>query len=105
MSVYAHRRYTFSLDQPWPGKSRDRVISVIARFCEDFTWYRSPVVDEDRIQFEITVDARDQWWVHYRAMKLAEACFLALRKGRQHIPEPAWEDAEGPVRAEAAPGP
>jgi hypothetical protein len=103
--MYTHRRYTFELAQPWPGKSRDRVMSIIASKCDELGWFRLPAVAEDHIKIEITVDARDQWWVHHRAMKLAEACFLAMRMGRQHIPEPQWEDAEGPVRAEAAPGP
>ena len=44
-----------------------------------------------RLSFSFTVSARDQWWAHRRAMRLAEACCVTIGLGVRKVPEPMWE--------------
>jgi len=58
---------------------------MLAYWCEREWWYTQPTVSDRAFSF--TVSARDQWFCHNRAMRLAGYCCLQLRLG---IPEPVW---------------
>ena len=91
-----HRRYYFE----HPGEMKtghSKVLAVLQHHCETSWWYNEPVVEGqpfDRLSFAFTVSARDQWWAHRRAMRLAEACYRSLMLGPKSIPEPMWEVLE-----------
>jgi hypothetical protein len=70
------------------------VLAVLQHACEAHWWYNEPTVEGQpfsRLSFAFNVSARDQWWVHRRAMKLAVDCYRALTLGARHVPEPMWE--------------
>lgn len=96
----AHRRYTFTSEQPWPEGSGPKIAAVLERECERRWWFRDAQVDEAVPAFAISVSANDQWAVHRRAMKLAELCYLAARIPRGQVPVPVWEDTAAPVPSE-----
>jgi hypothetical protein len=70
---------------------------VLQHACETYWWYNEPAVEGEpfsKLSFSFTVSARDQWWAHKRAMKLAINCYLALGYGEHAVPEPMWESLE-----------
>lgn len=88
-----HRRYYFEDPGEWTT-GHDQVMTVLQRACEVCWWFNEPRVEGqpfDRLSFSFTVSARDQWWVHRRAMRLAKDCYIALGKGERKVPEPMWE--------------
>lgn|SRR5678815_115574 len=88
-----HRRYTFT-----PGKLAveddfETVRIILNRRCKQYWWFNDPELNGEALgimSFSFTVSARDQWWCHRRAMKLAGACYLALGLSEARIPEPTW---------------
>lgn len=88
-----HRRYTFHDEAP-RQEGHEKVQSVLQHACETNWWFNEPEVfgkDDGRLTFSVTVSARDQWFVHVRAMQLAGTVYRALGLGPRHIPEPLWE--------------
>ena len=89
----SHRRYYFEL----PGEmtaGHSKVMNALQHACETDWWYNDPQVEGQeyqRLSFSFTVSARDQWWAHRRAMRLAEACCVAIGLSVRKVPEPMWE--------------
>jgi hypothetical protein len=90
-----HRRYWFVHPGQSPSpEAHSKTLEIMQRWCEKYWWYNEPKTEGepfDRFSFSFTVTARDQWWVHRRAMKLAEACYYALGVPPSKIPDPLWE--------------
>jgi hypothetical protein len=89
-----HRRYEFTVPGPWEHpEGHDTVNVILQRRCKQYWWYNDPQVTGEALgilSFSFTVSARDQWWCHGRAMKLAGACFLALGLPETRVPDPVW---------------
>src|SRR5262245_2390524 len=90
-----HRRYFFVHQGATPTpEAHSKTLEIMRHWCERYWWYNEPRVDGEALNtfsFSFTVSARDQWWVHRRAMNLAEACYYAIGLGPSKIPEPFWE--------------
>lgn len=89
-----HRRYYFEQPGEWTAGGYATILGVLRHACETCWWFNEPKVEGepfDRLSFSFTVSARDQWWAHRRAMKLANDCFMALGLSKKNIPEPMWE--------------
>lgn len=70
------------------------VAYVLDRACALNWWYDDPQVEGEafnRLTFSFTVQARDRWWAHRRAMRLAVDCYYSMGMGEKHVPEPTWE--------------
>jgi hypothetical protein len=90
-----HRRYCFSHPGEWsrPG-SHAKILEILQGACEHRWWYRDPSVDGEafnRLSMCFTVSARDQWWCHRRAMKLAVDAYYAVGLAEPDLPTPEWE--------------
>lgn len=93
----SHRRYYFEDPGQWTPESYNQVLAVLQHACEVCWWFNEPEVygqDYERLCFSFTVSARDQWWAHKRAMKLAGDCYVALGKWDGIVPTPMWEALE-----------
>ena len=92
-----HRRYVFEYPKPWTGGGYDLVRSTLLHACERFWWFNEPEVQGEpfgRLIFGFTVSARDQWWAHKRAMKLATDCYYTVGMTEKDVPQPMWESLE-----------
>ena len=91
-----HRRYYFEHpEEITTGHSK--VLAMLQHACETDWWYNDPKVEGqpfNRLSFSFTVSARDQWWAHRRAMRLAEACCVTIGLSVRKVPEPMWESLE-----------
>jgi hypothetical protein len=91
-----HRRYYFEHpEEITTGHSK--VMNMLQHACETDWWYNEPTVEGqpfNRLSFSFTVSARDQWWAHRRAMRLAEACYVSMGMSVRKVPEPMWESLE-----------
>jgi hypothetical protein len=93
----AHRRYYFDHPGEWTAANHDKVLAVLQHACEVCWWFNEPEVtgqDQQCLRFCFTVSARDQWFAHKRAMRLALDCYQALGLWEKHIPTPMWETLE-----------
>lgn len=94
-----HRRYYFAEPGPWEHGGHEKVLTYLRQECEQHWWFNEPTVEGapyNRLSFSFTVSGRDQWWVHVRAMKLAEDVYWhVLSRPKARIPTPAWETLEG----------
>lgn len=88
-----YRRYNFL--HPGPRDTgHDQVVRILTAACLHHHWYRDPSVEGlpfGRLSFSFTVAARDQWWAHQRALKLAVDCYYAMGLSEHDVPEPDWE--------------
>jgi hypothetical protein len=88
-----HRRYSFLYpDQMLEG--HEVVLQILQVACEQFWWYQDPHVEGlpfGRLGFSFTVSARDRWWAHRRALKLAQDCTYAIGLLDKDVPYPDWE--------------
>lgn len=87
-----HRRYTFQ-DPGERSEGHEAVLQVLEKACARDWWYHDPEVSGqpfNRLAFSFTVRARDRWWAHRRAMRLAVDCYYALGLGERHVPMPEW---------------
>lgn len=88
------RRYTFAYDGVWAHEEGwDTVEAVLERRCGRHWWYRDPVVEGEpfqRLIFHVTVSARDKWFCHTRAMRLAGVVFMAMSLSPRLVPTPTW---------------
>lgn len=92
-----HRRYYFHPPGAWTYGGHARVKEKLEQACERHWWFDDPVVEGEPfgvLSFEFTASARDQWWCHSRAMKLAVDCFYVLGFDEQTVPVPVWETLE-----------
>lgn len=86
-----HRRYTFQHQGPWEAGGHHLVLAKLQQAVETRWWFEEPAVEGEafnRLIFTFTVTARDRWWAHRRAMRLAEDCCYAIK---MPVPEPVWE--------------
>lgn len=93
----SHRRYYYDHPGTWTTADYTKVQAVLQHACEACWWFNEPEVygqEYGRLSFAFTVSARDQWWAHKRAMKLAGECYLALGKWEGAVPTPMWEALE-----------
>lgn len=91
--VTTHRRYSF-VHPDSKDTGHDTALQVLQRACEQYWWYREPVVEGlpfARLVFSFTVSGRDQWWTHHRALKLATDVYYALGMNETDVPDPEWE--------------
>jgi hypothetical protein len=91
-----HRRYYFEHPKEIT-EGHDAVLRILRHACEACWWFNEPEVvgkGYNRLAFSFTVSARDQWWAHKRAMKLAGECYLALGGWEGSVPTPLWETLE-----------
>lgn len=87
-----HRRYSFVHREPQDGHAV--VLGILQAACKAYWWYQEPHVEGqpfNRLSFSFTVQARDRWWAHRRAMRLAVDCYYALGMRESDVPEPDWE--------------
>jgi len=87
-----HRRYSFVY--PLPHGGHDVVLQILQTACNQYWWFRDPRVEGqpyNRLSFSFTASARDKWFTHHRAMRLALDCFYALGMREADVPEPIWE--------------
>lgn len=87
-----HRRYSFQKRELPRG--HDDVRRILETACERYWWYRDPEVEGGPfgwLVFTFTVSARDQWFAHTRAMRLATDCYYAIGLTEKDVPEPVWE--------------
>lgn len=93
-----HRRYYFSEPREWTAGGHEKVLVFLNHQCENVWWFNEPSVEGapyNRLSFSFTVSGRDQWWVHVRALRLAEEVYwYALSRPKARIPEPFWETLE-----------
>jgi len=92
-----HRRYVYEYPKPWTAGNYDLVRGTLQHACEKHWWYNEPEVSGEpfgRLVFAFTVSARDQWWAHKRAMKLAVDCFYTVGLTEKDVPQPMWESLE-----------
>lgn len=89
------RRYRFEHDGVWAhDEGHETVLTVLTRRCERWWWYADPVVEGQafrRLIFSFTVAGRDKWWCHRRAMRVAEAVYMAMSLSPKLVPVPTWE--------------
>lgn len=86
-----HRRYYFEVAKP---DGHDEVLRRLRHACETYWWYNEPDVsgqDFGVLALSFTVSARDQWWAHSRAMKLATTALMAVGVSLKDMPDPIWE--------------
>ena len=83
------RLYTFQASTGDP----ERALRFLEHQCGRFWWYQDPWVktQDPGISFGFTVAARDQWWCHVRAMKLATGVCEALRLSTAVLSVPVWK--------------
>lgn len=89
-----HRRYYFQHPGKWERGGHDQVLRLLNHACELHWWFNEPLVQGapfDLLQFEFTASARDQWFVHKRAMKLAVDVYYSLGLSEADVPAPMWE--------------
>lgn len=93
-----HRRYNYQYPKQWTESGRHAQIKqLLQHACEKYWWFNEPEVTGEPLgylSFSFTVSARDQWWCHRRAMRLATDCFYAIGMTEQDMPEPVWETLE-----------
>jgi hypothetical protein len=95
--VTCHRRYYFEHSGEWIEGNHDQILDILRHACEVYWWFNEPEVvgkNYGRLSFSFTVSARDQWWAHKRALKLATQCYLAIGKWEKDVPTPLWEPLE-----------
>lgn len=89
------RQYRFEHDGPWGhDEGHAEVLAVLQRRCDKYWWYTDPYVQGEafrRLVFGFTVTARDKWFCHTRAMRLAAAVYMSLSLSPKLIPTPTWE--------------
>lgn len=93
----SHRRYYWDDPGEWTSEDYNKVLGVLQHACEVHWWFNEPEVlgqGYGRLSFSFTVSARDQWWAHKRATRLATDCYRALGKWEKHVPVPMWEALE-----------
>lgn len=88
------RHYEFQC----PSGDPERILRALVYQCDQHKWYWDPWVGPTKlkeadpgISFGFTVAARDQWWCHSRAMKLAMVVCEVLRLSPHSLPVPHWE--------------
>src|SRR4030095_10572011 len=90
-----HRRYLFQHPGRWTDRYAYGIIQrVLEHGCQEHWWYDEPVVEGQPVQllmFSFTVRARDQWFAHKRALRLATDCYYALGMDEKQVPVPDWE--------------
>jgi hypothetical protein len=90
--VTTHRRYYFEKEPAAAG--HDVALRLLQHACETWWWFNEPEVTGlgfERLCFSFTVSARDQWWAHTRAMRLAEKVWQAVGVSPAQMPDPIWE--------------
>jgi hypothetical protein len=68
------------------------VKAILETACMRQWWYTDPMVEGEpynRMTFAFTVSARDQWWCHRRAIKLAARVCAVINM--KPMPEPIWQ--------------
>ena len=89
-----HRRYVFEHPKPWTTGNYDLIRRTLQHACERHWWFNEGEVQGEpygRLIIAFTVSARDQWWAHKRAMKLAIDCYYAAGMSEKDVPQPMWE--------------
>ena len=92
-----HRRYYFEHAGDWTAGDHAKVLGVLQHACEVCWWFNEPEVlgeQYGKLTFSFTVSARDQWWAHKRAVKLATDCYRVMGKWEKDVPVPMWEALE-----------
>lgn len=87
-----HRRYYFTYPGAWEGGRHLKVKAILETACMRHWWFTDPLVEGEpfnRMLFSFTVQARDQWFCHRRAMGLAERVCRVIKM--KPVPEPMWE--------------
>lgn len=82
-----YRKYIFTL---CVKTGHEQVSRHLAEACERHWWFAGPKVTGQGLgvlQLEIQVGGRDRWFVHKRAMELAEEALYGLGP----VPVPEWE--------------
>lgn len=79
-----------------PVEGAERALLALEYQCERYSWYTDPHVEtrDPGFSFGFTVAARDQWWCHSRAMKLAMAVCEVLQISPRTLPIPDWSSPE-----------
>ena len=87
-----HRKYEFAC----PSTELEQARLYLLAHCERFSWYEAPYVrpSEGGFSFGFTVHARDQWWCHQRAMRLATEVYEALQLSLADMSVPLWTAPE-----------
>ena len=93
-----HRRYYFIHPTPYDDEQgHAAVLAHLQEACERHWWFNEPKVTGlafGRLTFEFTSSARDQWWCHSRAMRLAGECYRKMGLKESQVPDPLWEPLE-----------
>ena len=86
------RHYEFQC----PSGDPERVLRFMEHMCQQRWWYTNPQVQtqDPGFSFGFTVAARDQWWCHARAMKLALGVCEVLQISPRTLPTPVWKSSE-----------
>jgi hypothetical protein len=72
------------------------MLRVLQHASEACWWFNEPKLEESdgRMSISFTVSARDQWWAHKRAMRLAIDVYYAAGLNEKDVPTPLWETLE-----------
>jgi len=79
-----------------PTGNPERALLALKHQCQQYPWYTNPHVEthDPGFSFGFTVAARDQWWCHSRAMKLALVVCEVLRISPSILSIPEWTSPE-----------
>jgi hypothetical protein len=92
-----HRRYLFQHPEPWTQTAAYPAIRRVLHRAGEYWWFNDLECVGEELELLVitfTVSARDQWFAHTRAMRLAIDCYYAAGLNEDSLPEPIWETLE-----------
>lgn len=87
-----HRRYVFQIKN---SSGHEKAKEILTSAVDQFHWYGEPEITGQPFGYlsvGFTVRARDQWWCHRRAMRLATDVWYAIGLTEKDLPSPIWEN-------------
>ena len=94
MTTSRHYVFQHPGDQAIPEGAHQTALEVLQGAQRQNWWYRDGQVQGEafnRLVISFVVHARDQWWCHHRATRLATDCYYAMGLTEQDVPAPVWE--------------